>query len=56
MRPDVAPKAVGRNPSPFAYKVPSKMVEGPKSSMHANTNAIDMNKKNNFPGPGNYEL
>lgn len=55
-RPDMSPKAVISNPSPFAYNVPSKMVEGPKAAMHARTDHIDMNKKNNYPGAGTYEL
>ena len=55
-RPDMSPKAVIANPSPFAYNVPSKMVEGPKAAMHARTDNIDMNKKNNYPGAGTYEL
>ena len=37
-------------------EIPSKMVEGPKSSMHAIVDKVDQIKKKNVPGPGNYDL
>jgi hypothetical protein len=40
----------------MAYDIPSKIVEGPKSAMHQRCDRLDMNKKNNFPGAGTYEL
>ena len=32
------------------------MYEGPKSTMHARTDNVDFNVKNNIPGPGTYAL
>jgi len=55
-RPEVAPKAVIKNPAPSQYSLPSKMVSGPKAAMHARCDNIDMNKKNNYPGAGSYDL
>ena len=52
----MAPKHLKGNPAAGSYTIPSKLVEGPKAGMHALCNSIDMNKKNNFPGAGTYEL
>jgi hypothetical protein len=33
-RADMVPLGTKHNPSPMAYDIPSKIVEGPKSAMH----------------------
>lgn len=55
-RPALTPKHVLRNPPPTAYNVPSKISEGPKMAIHGRLDGIDMNKKNNFPGAGTYDM
>ena len=42
-------------PGAGTYALPSTITEGPKVHMHAKT-GIDLNKKKNVPGPGNYNL
>lgn len=56
IRPEVAPKAVMKNPAPSNYNIASKISEGPAAAMHARCDNIDMNKKNNYPGAGSYDL
>jgi len=36
-REDMSPKGLSRNPSPQNYTIPTKMFDGPKSTMHART-------------------
>ena len=52
----MVPLGATHNPSPMAYDIPSKMIEGPKSAMHRRCDNLDINKKNNYPGTGSYEL
>lgn len=52
----MTPKHVLKNPPPTAYNLPSKIVEGPRAAIHAKCDGADMNKKNNYPGAGTYEL
>ena len=48
-------KGLESNPGPI-YEIPSKINDGPKILMHSKTDKVDMNKKRNVPGPGNYDL
>ena len=54
-RPGMVKKGHESLPGPI-YEIPSKMIEGPKSSMHAIVDKVDQIKKKNVPGPGNYDL
>ena len=43
-------------PGAGEYKIPSHISDGPKVSMHAKTDTVDLNLKKGVPGPGKYEL
>ena len=43
-------------PGAGSYELPSKIVEGPRSTMHGKTDTVDLNVKRGGPGPGSYEL
>ena len=52
----MSPKHLSLTPGPGNYAIPSKMIEGPKTAMHARSYMKDANERNNFPGAGSYEL
>lgn len=51
-RPQLHPKHTENKPSPQAYEIPSKIIEGQKNSIHGR---IELLQKNHFPGAGTYE-
>lgn len=51
----MVPKGVAGNPGPNVYEVKSRLGEGPKNSMHAKTDKVDLIRKKNIPGPGTYD-
>jgi hypothetical protein len=55
-RPGMVPKGQEKVPGPDSYTLPSRITEGPMSSMHAKTDLVDKEKKKNVPGPGAYNL
>lgn len=52
----MVPKGLDTIPGPDSYSIPSKLIEGPKNSIHAKTDLVDKEKKKNIPGPGTYNL
>lgn len=52
----MVPKGLDRVPGPDSYTLPSRISEGPMSSMHAKTDLVDKDRKKNVPGPGAYNL
>jgi hypothetical protein len=55
-RPKPGPPKHMNYPSPSSYTLPSKIVEGAKTAMHARTDMVDMAVKNNYPGAGTYAV
>jgi hypothetical protein len=56
VRPSMVPKGLDGVPGPDVYMLPSRIIEGPKPSIHAKTDLVDKEKKKNIPGPGTYNL
>ena len=52
----MVPKGLDTIPGPDVYTLPSRLIEGPKNSIHAKTDLVDKEKKKNIPGPGTYNL